>query len=219
MTEPHDPAEQAAALVFTPDDEPYRGRSALLQFDQMLVVLMAEQQRIGPWTRTHQLTNLQRAASELVPGACSIAFSVRELVRQGYLLSAMILIRPLVERVSTLAYLIDHEQAVSLWQAGWPHGSRPSLTTRLRAMGGPGNPPNSDSQHSLDELRQTYNSLVHGDPRSALTSAVLLSDGAAGYTVGKDVASPARADDVCWQASASVMVLTVRCAAIFPREA
>ncbi len=102
VTEPRGAAEEAAAVlpVFTPDDEPYRGRPALFHFDQ---------------------------AGELVPGARSVAFSVRELVRQGYLLAAMILIRPLVERVSTLAYLIDHEDAASLWQAGWPYGSRPGL--------------------------------------------------------------------------------------------
>ena len=217
---PRDAAEDAAAAspVFTPDDEPYRGRQALFHFDQVLIVLAAEESRIGPWTRTHELIVLQQAASELVPGACSLAFSVRELVRQGYLLSAMILIRPLVERVSTLTYLIDHENAVSLWQAGWPHGSRPSLATRLKTMGGPGNPAGSDIRQSLDELRQTYNSLIHGDPKSALTSAVLLSDGTAGYTIGKDLASPARADDICRQASIYAMVLTVRCAQIFPRE-
>jgi hypothetical protein len=30
-------------------------------------------------------------------------------------------------------------------------------------MGGPGNPPDTAIQRSLDELCQTYNSLVHGD--------------------------------------------------------
>jgi hypothetical protein len=104
MTEPDDAARQAAvgSPIFTPDNEPYLGRPALFHFDQVLIVLAAEQRRIGPWTRTHKLTALQHAASGLVPGACSVAFSVRELVRQAYLLSAVILIRPLVERVSTL---------------------------------------------------------------------------------------------------------------------
>ena len=63
-----------------------------------------------------------------------------------------------------------------------------------------------------DELRQTYNSLIHGDHKSALTSAVLLPDGTAGYTSSKDLTSPARADDISRQASTYAMVLTVRCA-------
>src|SRR5260370_26381910 len=114
MTEPRDAAEEAAAVspVFTPDDEPYRGRQALFHFDQVLIVLAAEQSPIGPWTRTHELTALQRAPGELVPGARSVAFSVPDLVRQDYLLPAMILTRPLVGRVGTLAHLIDHDHAV-----------------------------------------------------------------------------------------------------------
>lgn len=220
MTEPHGTTDTAPAAspVFTPENEPYLGRAALFRFDRVLIVLAAQQHRIGPWTQTRQLTLRQLAAAELVPGSCSIAFSIRELVRQGYLLSANILVRPLLERVSTLAYLIDHEEAVSLWQAGWPHHSRPDLATRLNAMGGPGNKPDADVQRSLDELRKTYNSLIHGDPQSALTSAVLLADGTAGYTTGKDLGSPARADDICQQATAYAMVLTVRCAQVFPSD-
>lgn len=213
-----DDIDDFKGLIFTPNDEPYRARPALFRFDQALVVLMAEQNRIGPWTRSHELTSLQRAASELVPGACSVALSVRELVRQGYLLSALILVRPLIERVSTLAYLIDHADAVDKWQAGWPHKSRPTLATRLASLGGIGNPAPSAVQANFDELRYAYNSLVHGDPNSALTSAVLLPDGEAGYTCGKDLASPARADDICRQASTYAMVLTVRCAAVFPAQ-
>jgi len=85
MTERRDATEEAAAvsLVFTPDDEPYRGRAALVHFDQVLIVLAAEQSRIGPWTRTHELTAPQRTAGKLVPGARSVAFSVPELVRQA----------------------------------------------------------------------------------------------------------------------------------------
>jgi len=112
--------------IFTPENEPYLGRPNLLLFDQVLLTLVAEQHRIGPWTRNHDLTPVQRAASEIVPGACSLAFSVRELVRQGYLLAARILLRPLIERVSTFTYLIDHDDAVTDWQSGWPHASQPS---------------------------------------------------------------------------------------------
>jgi hypothetical protein len=61
------------------------------------------------------LSPLQEAAAELVPSASSIALSIRELVRQGYLLSAAMLRRPLFERVATLSYLIEHPDAVKLW--------------------------------------------------------------------------------------------------------
>ncbi len=93
----------------------------------------------------------------------------------------------------------------------------PGSATRLKTIGGPGNPADTDIQQGLDKLRQTYNSLIHRDPQSALASAVLPSDGTAGYTISKDLNSPTRADDICRQASAYAMVLTVRCAEIFPR--
>src|SRR5690348_2421408 len=100
----------------TPSNEPYLGLQSVLRFDQMIVQLMAEQRRIATWTRTHQQTELQLAASELIPSACSIALSIRELVRQGYLLSALILTRPLLERVATMLYLLRHPSAVDLWR-------------------------------------------------------------------------------------------------------
>lgn len=116
--------------IFTPDNEPYLGLPSLLVFDQVLLTLVAEQHRIGPWTRTHNLTPVQLAASEIVPGTCSLAFSAREMVRQGYLLAARILLRPLIERVSTLTYLLENDEAVISWQNGWPHASRPSSPAR-----------------------------------------------------------------------------------------
>jgi len=203
--------------VFTPGDEPYLGLAAVQFFDQMLIGLAAQQRQIGPWTRTNAMSALQEAAAELVPGACSVTFSIRELVRQGYLLSARILLRPLVERVSTLAYLIDHEDAVDLWKAGWPHKSRPSLATRLSTITGPGEVP-ADIKAAFDESRQIYNSLVHGDPHSALTSAIVLPDGNPGYTISKDVRSPSRAAEICHEAGAYAMVLTVRSAQVFPLQ-
>lgn len=221
MTEPTHTSRGATDIpaVFTPENEPYAGRAALFRFDQILIVLAAEQRRIGARTHCEELTALQRAASELAPAACSIAFSIRELVRQGYLLPVLILIRPLVERVSTLAYLVDREDAVSLWNAGWPHKTRPSLAARLAALGGPDNIPDAGVTNSLDALRSSYNGLIHGDPASAGAGAILLPDGTAGFTTGKDLASPARADDVCTQASTYTMVLTVKAAEVFPPKA
>ncbi len=153
-----------------------------------------------------------------MPGACSVAFSVRELIRQAYLLAARILLRPLIERVSTFTYLIDHDEAITSWQSGWPHSSRPSLQTRLRTIGGRDNVPPAIVTAGLKDLLDDFNSVVHGDRRSAHNSAVLLPDGAPGYTVSKDTASPARADEICSCASAFAMVLTVRCGDVFPHR-
>lgn len=99
--------------VFDPGNEPYLGRDSVHQFDRLLTLFVDEQVRIGSWTRAAtRLTPLQHAASELVPSASSIVLSIRELVRQAYLLSALILTRPLMERVATLSYLIENPTRV-----------------------------------------------------------------------------------------------------------
>lgn len=57
------------SIVFTPDDEPYLGLASLVGFDRALVVLVDQQRHIGPWTRAHDLTSLQQAATDLAPSA------------------------------------------------------------------------------------------------------------------------------------------------------
>ena len=156
------------------------------------------------------------AISEIVPGACSLAFSIRELVRQGYLLAARILLRPFVERVSTLTYPIDHAETVAHWHSGWSHQSRPSLHARLKTVMGADEPMPDDVSEAFKGLISDFNGMIHGDPNSAHQSAILLPSGDPGYTVTKDLGSPARADEICAIASTFAMALTVRAREIFP---
>ena len=86
--------DDSMATVFTPDNEPYLGRLSLCNLDHMIVAFMDQQKRIAAWTHGATLSPVQKAASQIVPSASSIALSIRELVRQGYLLSALILTRP-----------------------------------------------------------------------------------------------------------------------------
>lgn len=178
--------------VFTPADEPYLGRQSLQSLDEMIVRFLEVQRTIALWTRANELTPLQRAASELNPGASSVALSVRELVRQAYLLSALILTRPLMERTATLSYLVEHPDAVALWADGWPHKSRPPMGARLDALMGP-SAPGRPSKRDETALLDRYNSLVHGDPAAALHGAILMPDGGAGYNVARGAACPVSA--------------------------
>lgn len=112
----------------------YLGRESVFQFDQMIKAAMEKNAKIGPWTHGRNLTPLQSAATELLPHGFSIALSIRELVRQGYLISAEILLRPLIERAAVISYLCETPSALPLWEAGWPHKSRPPLYKMLAAM-------------------------------------------------------------------------------------
>jgi hypothetical protein len=208
--------------VFTPDDEPYLGRQAVYHFDRVLKLFIDEQTRIGGQTRQVELSSLQEAAAELVPAASSVALSIRELVRQGFLLSAMILARPLFERTATLSYLIENPDAVQLWQNGWPHDSRPSIRQRMTAMGDvhedpvAGGPPISSDE--LTQFLSRMNSLIHGNPDAALHGAVLMADGRPRFTISKDLDSPARADEICWNTTMMLVVLLARSTQLFPQR-
>jgi len=208
--------------IFTPDNEPYIGVRGVYALDILIPPFMHQQVLIAEWTRRNALSPIQKVASELVPGASAIALGTRELVRQGYLLPAQILTRPMLERVATLSYLIENPGTLPLWARGWKHGDRPSLRERMKAMHLPHDIPLDDNEVLPgDEFTQflfnKYNSLIHGDPSAALTSAILRSDGAAAYTVGKDLSSPGRADRVCTETASWLGVLLARCCELFPQ--
>jgi hypothetical protein len=209
-------------VVFTPDDEPYMGLTVMYQLDLLIVRLLEQQLQIASWTMRNDLSPLQRAASELAPAGCSIGLSIRELVRQAYLLSALVLTRPLLERVATLSYLVEHPSAVSLWEQGWPHNKRPSLRERMKSMGIPPaggsstDVPGAPTEADIRAIVDRYNGLVHGDPNAASSTAVLLSDGRAGHSVGKDLGSPARASRICGETLAFLAVLMAQCHRLFP---
>jgi hypothetical protein len=199
--------------VFTPDNEPYLGLADLQAFDETIVILMEQHNCIGPWTRIHRLNDLQKAASQLAPQASSLLLALRELIRQGYLLPAAVLLRPALERIATLSWLCDHPSEVHRWQAGWLHGQRPSLAQRMTAMYESHIP---DTARAADQVRNSFNGLIHGDPTSANMGAVLLDDGKAAFTVSKDLFSPARASDLAAQGAMYAIVLTARCGQCFP---
>lgn len=122
--------------VFTPSNEPYLGRSLLLHFDKTISATLESNARVASYTHSAELTDLQRAACQIIPHGINLALSIRALIRQGYLFSAMVLMRSLVERAGIITYLHEHPESVELWKKGWKHGERPSLKTMLEVMGG-----------------------------------------------------------------------------------
>src|SRR5438874_10366310 len=116
----------------SPIQDPYLGRQSLHQFDILITAGMALNTAVANGTHGRELTRLQRAGCQIIPNGFSIALSIRELLRAGYLFSAEILLRPLIERVAVLSHLIvTGEDALILWERGWPHKTRPSLKMML----------------------------------------------------------------------------------------
>ena len=143
----------------------------------------------------------------MAPQTISLALSIRELIRQGYLFGAKVLIRPFVERSVTMLYQFHNEEGLALWNEGWIHTKRPSLQKMFenlneRLLGG--------VYPSVKGFTHDFNSATHGDPLSARWN-VVLRDGVPVFLASKNLHSPELADEICaeaipWLASAMGMM-------------
>jgi hypothetical protein len=121
-------------VVFTPDNEPYLGRNLLFHFDQIVSSAMEQNAATAPQSHGRVLTDQQRMACQVIPQALSIMLSIRELIRQGYLFGAHVLVRPLVERAAILLYLHLHPEDIEKWNRGWHVGDAPGLAKMFDAI-------------------------------------------------------------------------------------
>ena len=202
---------EPSPVVFTPGNEPYLGSRALMRFDLTIVAAMKANQAVARASHKGALTPLQLAACEIIPQAISISLSIRELIRQGYLLSGMILIRPLIERTAIISYLVKNPAAVDLWKLGWPHGKRPSLAKMLDSMGWDGV---GDSMGR--QICDTFNHLVHGDPLASEWNMIRLDSGKMGHASGRIIDRPDVCDTLAGIAYAHMLILMAMMAATFP---
>jgi hypothetical protein len=167
-------------------------------------------QLVASHSRGRPLSDLERAGCQVLPQGVSIALSIRELVRQGYLLSALILVRPLMERACIVNYLVATPAAVALWWAGWKHGKRPSLKQMLVREG---SPVDVAAARSVCEL---FGHVVHGDPASSAWNLVPVGDAEVGYASSKMLGSPELCDMVCDQTASWLLTLVAGMVSVFP---
>lgn len=195
-----------------PPEDPYLSLEAVQHLDRLLVNLRETMEGTGKRLGSVDTRSaLQEVAMQVVPAASSIAQSIRVMIREGYLVSALILLRPLWERIATLCYLERHEEAITLWREGWPHRTRPSLKDRESAMM-PG--ANHLLITQLTTAVSAYNSVVHGDPTAAQQSLAQTGDGIA-YITDRDYRSPARAHSIAVETGVAVAFLIARTQVIF----
>lgn len=180
-------------VVFSPDNEPYLGRELLFHFDQLIYSCLEQNASIAPKTHHITLSDAQRMACIVIPQTISIALSIRELLRQGYLFGAKVLLRPLVERAAMLLYLQECPQDIEKWKRGWIYGDAPSLAKMLEVI------QEHIKKNVVKGFRLTdeMNSLLHGRPDSGFANLILLGDNRTGYAVSKILNRPDLCDDVC----------------------
>ncbi len=183
-----------SAPVFTPGNEPYLGRELLFRFDNLICSCLELNSKCAPASHGRPLSRLQHALCILVPQTITLALSIRELIRQGYLFGAKVLVRPFTERAVTILYWSKNPEALQVWDDGWKYNKRPRLQEMVEYL-------NQELLHgafaSLKGFTHELNSATHGDPLSAQWNVVLRDDGAPVFPVSKNLSSPQLADEIC----------------------
>ena len=204
--------ESIPPAVFTPDNEPYLGGTQVHNFDLSIPRALRVHAEIGPRTFAQSLTPIQKAAVEIIPQGVSIALSIRELVRQAYLYSAAILLRPLVERTGMIQYLAMHPEAVNSWHTGWSRKSQPEFKTLVALV----MPDASTVEHEL--TKDMLHKLMHSDPKGALFNMFTTADGSFAHASGKLLGQPEKAEVVCVLACHCLRRLTATSVLVFGHE-
>lgn len=165
--------------VYQPHDEPYLGNEHLRSFDLAIPAALAANGAVARRTFGLQMSPLQQAASEIIPQGISISLSVRELIRQAYLYSAGILVRPLIERTAMVCWLRDHPAHVSAWHNGWSRKKQPTMNQLLTHLH-----PNYDEE-LRGQFRVMLHKLLHADPASAVFNLIEHYDGKPAFSSGR----------------------------------
>ena len=198
-----------------PDNEPYLGRTLLFHFDQIISSALEQNAVTAPKSHGRELTDHQRMACQVISQALSITLSIRELIRQGYLFGAHVLLRALVERAAILLYLHLYPNEIDRWNRGWHQQDAPSLAKMFDAI---------QTKWQRDQivrgrdLTATMNSLLHAKPDSAPWNLVSLGETGFGHAVSKILNRPELCDDLCANAIPWLAVVQAMMATYFPDE-
>ncbi len=208
-------ASKFTSPVFTPDDEPYLGRQLLFHFDQLISSVMEQNAVIAPTSHGRALTDHQRMACQVIAQALSIALSIRELIRQGYLFGAHVLLRALVERSAILLYLHLNPEEIEKWNRGWHQKDAPSLAKMFDAI-----QRRNPCEYVIrgSELTEEMNSLLHAKPDSAPWNLVQFGKDGLGHAVSKILNRPELCDDLCANVIPWIAVIQGMMSAYFPEE-
>ncbi len=206
---------EVTPIVFTPDNELYLGRKLLFHFDQLISSAMEQNAVTAPTSHGRTLSDHQRMACQVIAQALSIVLSIRELIRQGYLFGAHVLLRALVERSAILLYLHLHPEEIEKWNRGWHLKDAPSLAKMFDAIQ---SKQQRDSAVRGSDLTAAMNSLLHAKPDSAPWNLVPLGEKGVGHAVSKILNRPELCDDLCANVIPWLAVIQAMMAAYFPHE-
>lgn len=210
-------------VIFTPNDEPYLGLPEVKALDDVIVSAMDEMQRAKPYTASEKLTTHQKAAILIIPSGVSLCLSVRELIRQAYLHGALVLLRPILERMITIQYLRLHPDAHAIWENGWKYQERPKLhemtkrlfSDRINDELEATLPENNWTVHQV--LTREGNDMVHGGVDALLRNVNFTEQGTT-TSPGKVVNRPDLAKKAALECASWLSILVTESSAAFPES-
>lgn len=224
----------AIPVVFTPANEPYLGRTSVHVLDITICSCLDLSGRVAPTTHTMEKSDLQKAACQLVPQAINLTLAVRELVRQGYLFGAVVLLRSLIERVAILRYIIATPDGIALWKRGWNHKEAPCLAKMLDVIQQEGKLnqdvisdaalkvlyllAQDEPTFALSDITGPLNDVVHGKPASATWTMVPVDGDRFGHASSKILNNGVLCDRICLPALAMLLVVQTTIAEVFPQS-
>jgi hypothetical protein len=197
-------------VVFTPDNEPYLGRTSVYHFDEVIISCLELNQEIAKFTHENELNRIQTAAAQIIPQSINLSLTIRELIRQGYLFGALVLLRPLIERVAIINYLNTNQEKIVLWEDGWKNKKSPRFEEMFNVLTGKKDP------KLVKTVIETLNHLVHGDPIGAEWNLIQTQKSGLGYSVGKVLNDPELCDYICFNASLYLVTTLGIMASCFP---
>lgn len=180
----------------------YRDLDQLINYaDTVVKVLSLASNTQAPGTL--EFITLQVSAS-----AFSIVFSIRELVKLGYFPSVRILLRSLLDRTATIAWIrFNSKNGIKVWQDGWLYRERPEkLPEKLKCL--------YKFKIFLDDDRpleqylndehfiEDFHGDVHGDLKSAMRNRVIGDDGQEYLVAGPNTLDISQFRATCKLASA-----------------
>jgi hypothetical protein len=197
-------------VIFSPDDEPYLGRESVHTLDNLIVTGLELSSKTAKLSHKIVRTELQDAACQLIPQGLSLVLSIRELVRQGYLFGALVLVRPLAERTITINYLLRFPEDLPIWSEGWKYNKRPRLAQMFDRLA-----EGSGMDKIGQPLIKMMNSITHGDPESSIFNLVEVGENSMGYAVSKILENGALCDKICSEAISFMIMLIAANEVIF----
>jgi len=177
-------------IICTADNKPYLCKQLLLHFDQIIAVCQQTNEETAARSHTMECTNNQKMAAQLIPQSISIALSIRELIKQGYLFGAHVLKRSLIERIMNLIYIHTFPEK---GHEGWHYSNAPSLATMLEEI----NNEAHDIDIKGDPFTASINALAHGNPDSGPWNAITMANDEGGQTPYKILCLPVLCDELC----------------------